>query len=83
MEIIVVLAVVVVLGYLAYNKIEKAKNESQKDTIWTAPEVVKVQETVKEEVKAVVETLDVNKDGKVNLDDAKEVVKRGRKKKAS
>ena len=83
MEIIIVLAVVVVLGYLAYNKIEKAKNESQKDTIWTAPEVVKVQETVKEEVKAVVETLDVNKDGKVNLDDAKEVVKRGRKKKAS
>ena len=83
MEIIVILAVVVVLGYLAYNKIEKAKNESQKDTIWTAPEVVKVQETVKEEVKAVVETLDVNKDGKVNLDDAKEVVKRGRKKKAS
>jgi len=83
MEIIVVLAIVVVLGYLAYNKIEKAKNESQKDTIWTAPEVVKVQETVKEEVKAVVETLDVNKDGKVNLDDAKEVVKRGRKKKAS
>ena len=83
MEIIVILAVVVVLGYLAYNKIEKAKTESQKDTIWTAPEVVKVQETVKEEVKAVVETLDVNKDGKVNLDDAKEVVKRGRKKKAS
>jgi len=83
MEIIVILAIVVVLGYLAYNKIEKAKNESQKDTIWTAPEVVKVQETVKEEVKAVVETLDVNKDGKVNLDDAKEVVKRGRKKKAS
>jgi hypothetical protein len=83
MEIIVVLAVVVVLGYLAYNKIEKSKNESQKNTIWTAPEVVKVQETVKEEVKAVVETLDVNKDGKVNLDDAKEVVKRGRKKKAS
>ena len=29
MEIIVVLAIVVVLGYLAYNKIEKAKNESQ------------------------------------------------------
>jgi Ca2+-binding EF-hand superfamily protein len=83
MEIIVVLAIVVVLGYLAYNKIEKSKNESQKNTIWTAPEVVKVQETVKEEVKAVVETLDVNKDGKVNLDDAKEVVKRGRKKKAS
>jgi Ca2+-binding EF-hand superfamily protein len=83
MEIIVILAIVVILGYLAYNKIEKAKNESQKDTIWTAPEVVKVQETVKEEVKAVVETLDVNKDGKVNLDDAKEVVKRGRKKKAS
>jgi hypothetical protein len=38
-------------------------------------------EEVKKEVTAVKETLDVNKDGKVNLDDAKEVVKRGRKKK--
>lgn len=83
MEIIVFLAVVVVLGYLVYTRIEKAKNEQEKDTIWAAPEVVKVQETVKEEVKTVVEKLDVNKDGKVNLDDAKEVVKRGRKKKAS
>lgn len=83
MEIIVFLAVVVVLGYLVYTRIEKTKNEQEKDTIWAAPEVVKVQETVKEEVKTVVEKLDVNKDGKVNLDDAKEVVKRGRKKKAS
>jgi hypothetical protein len=68
---------------MAYTKIEKSKTETPTDTIWQAPEVVKVQETVKEEVKVVAEKLDVNKDGKVNLDDAKEVVKRGRKKKAS
>jgi uncharacterized protein YoxC len=74
MELILAFAFVAIVGYLLINR-----NPEVKETIDKTVEPV--MEEVKKEVTAVKETLDVNKDGKVNLDDAKEVVKRGRKKK--
>jgi len=74
MELILAFAFVAIVGYLLINRNPKVKETIDKT-------VEPVMEEVKKEVTAVKETLDVNKDGKVNLDDAKEVVKRGRKKK--
>lgn len=77
MEIIVILAV---LGFAAWWIFRQADNATKQAAENLAKQA---EETVKQEVVAVKEVLDVNKDGKVNLDDAKEVVKRGRKKKSS
>ena len=74
MELILAFAFVAIVGYLLINR-----NPEVKETIDKTVEPV--MEEVKKEITAVKETLDVNKDGKVNLDDAKEVVKPGRKKK--
>ena len=74
MELILAFAFVAIVGYLLINR-----NPEVKETIDKTVEPV--MEEVKKEVTAVKETLDVNKDGQVNLEDVKTVVKRGRKKK--
>ena len=80
MEIIVILAIVGLAGWWVYKQAESASKQSAENLAKEAEATVaKVEETVKQEVAAVdakvKEILDVNKDGKVNLDDAKEVVK--------
>lgn len=75
MELILAFAFVAIVAYLLINR-----NPEVKETVDKTVEPI--MEEVKKEVTVVKETLDINKDGKVNLDDVKEVVKRGRKKKA-
>jgi len=74
MELILAFAFVAIVAYLLINR-----NPEVKDVIDKTVEPV--MEEVKKTVETVKETLDVNKDGQVNLEDVKTVVKRGRKKK--
>lgn len=74
MELILAFAFVAIVAYLLINR----KPEIQETIDKT---IEPVMEEIKKDVAAVKETLDVNKDGKVNLEDVKTVVKRGRKKK--
>jgi uncharacterized protein YoxC len=74
MELILAFAFVAIVAYLLINR----KPEIQETIDKT---VEPVMEEVTKTVAAVKETLDVNKDGQVNLEDVKTVVKRGRKKK--
>ena len=77
MELILAFAFVVVVAYLLINTINR-KPEVQETIDKT---VEPIMEEVTKTVATVKETLDVNKDGQVNLEDVKTVVKRGRKKK--
>jgi uncharacterized protein YoxC len=74
MELILAFAFVAIVAYLLINR----KPEIQETIDKT---VEPIMEEVTKTVAAVKETLDVNKDGQVNLEDVKTVVKRGRKKK--
>jgi len=74
MELILAFAFVAIVAYLLINR----KPEIQETIDKT---VEPVMEEIKKDVAAVKESLDVNKDGQVNLEDVKTVVKRGRKKK--
>ena len=74
MELILAFAFVAIVAYLLINR-----NPEVQETIDKTVEPV--MEEVKKDVAAVKEALDVNKDGQVNLEDVKTVVKRGRKKK--
>jgi len=74
MELILAFAFVAIVAYLLINR-----NPEVKETIDKTVEPA--MEKVTKNVAAVKETLDVNKDGQVNLEDVKTVVKRGRKKK--
>ena len=85
MEVLLVVAIIGVLAYLVYTKFNKENADGLHPL--DAVTIAKVEETAVKtvaEVKAaeakleqeVVAVLDVNKDGKVNLDDAKEAVKK-------
>jgi len=74
MELILAFAFIAIVAYLLINR-----NPEVQETIDKTVEPV--MEEVKKDVAAVKEALDVNKDGQVNLEDVKTVVKRGRKKK--
>ena len=74
MELILAFAFVVVVAYLLINRKPEVQETIDKTVEPIMEEVTKTVATVKE-------TLDVNKDGQVNLEDVKTVVKRGRKKK--
>jgi len=75
MELILAFGFVAIVAYLLINRKPEVKESFDKT-------VEPVMEEVKKTVETVKETLDVNKDGQVNLEDVKTVVKRGRKKKA-
>ena len=74
MELILAFAFVAVVAYLIINRKPEVQETIDKTVEPVMEEVTKTVATVKE-------TLDVNKDGQVNLEDVKTVVKRGRKKK--
>ena len=74
MELILAFAFVAVVAYLIINRKPEVQETIDKTVEPIMEEVTKTVATVKE-------TLDVNKDGQVNLEDVKTVVKRGRKKK--
>jgi len=85
MEVLLVVAIVVVLAYIVYTKVNKENADGSHPL--DAVTIAKVEETAVKtvaEVKAaeakvekeIVAVLDVNKDGKVNVDDVKEVVKK-------
>jgi len=85
MEILLVVAIVGVLAYLVYTKFNRENADGLHPL--DAVTIAKVEETAVKtvaEVKAaaarveqeVVAALDVNKDGEVNIDDAKEAVKK-------
>ena len=82
MEILIgiILLVIAVGAYLYY----KNKLDTNKDGHVSKEEVAPVVEEVKKEVvEAVKEIADVNKDGKVDIKDAVEVVKKARTKKTT
>jgi uncharacterized protein YoxC len=74
MELILAFAFVAIVAYLLINRKPEVQETIDKS-------IEPVMEEVKKTVETVKETLDVNKDGQVNLEDVKTVVKRGRKKK--
>ena len=74
MELILAFAFVAIVAYLIINRKPEVQETIDKTVEPIMEEVTKTVATVKE-------TLDVNKDGQVNLEDVKTVVKRGRKKK--
>jgi predicted lactoylglutathione lyase len=85
MEILLVVAIVGVLGYIVYTKFNRENADGSHPL--DAVTIARVEETAVKtvaEVKAaaarveqeVVAALDVNKDGAVNIDDVKEVVKK-------
>ena len=74
MELILAFAFVAVVAIVIINRKSEVQETIDKTVEPIMEEVTKTVATVKE-------TLDVNKDGQVNLEDVKTVVKRGRKKK--
>jgi hypothetical protein len=85
MEILVIVAILGILAYLLYSKFDRENADGrhpldavtiakvEETTVKTVAEVKAAEAKLEQEVVAV---LDVNKDGKVNLDDAKEAVKK-------
>jgi hypothetical protein len=81
MEVLLVVAIVGILAYIVYTRLNKENADGLHPL--DAVTIAKVEETAVKtvaEVKAaeakVESVLDVNKDGKVNVDDVKEVVKK-------
>lgn len=81
MEVLVIVAIIGILAYLLYSKLNRENADGRHPL--DAVTIAKVEETTVKtvaEVKAaeakVESVLDVNKDGEVNIDDVKEVVKK-------
>jgi len=85
MEVLLVVAIVGILAYIVYARLNRENADGSHPL--DAVTIAKVEETAVKtvaEVKAaeakvekeIVAVLDVNKDGKVNVDDVKEVVKK-------
>lgn len=81
MEILLVVAIAGILAYIVYTRLNKENADGSHPL--DAVTIAKVEETTVKtvaEVKAaeakVESVLDVNKDGEVNIDDVKEVVKK-------
>ena len=85
MEVLLVVAIAGILAYIVYTRLNKENADGSHPL--DAVTIAKVEETAVKtvaEVKAaeakvekeVVAVLDVNKDGEVNIDDVKEVVKK-------
>jgi cell wall assembly regulator SMI1 len=65
-------------GYNPADEFNKIKDTAQKEVLAIE---AKIEQEVKTKVKKVKEKLDVNKDGDVNVEDVKEVVKKATRKK--
>ena len=88
MEILLVIALGAVAFWWGYTQLNKTKSDGSHplDSVTKAPEAPYKVEAPQVEASPAptpapaVNPLDINNDGKVNLEDAKEVVKRGRAK---
>ncbi len=89
MEIIIALVALVVIGYVGYRLLNQEKSDGSHPLDATTQAPYKVEPPVVDQEKTaesipvqpvISNVLDLNKDGKVNLEDAKEAVKKTKKK---